>query len=133
MTRGERNNNPMNIRQSDEVFQGEVNSDDLDFKAFSDPVMGIRAGAKILLNYYRLHGLNTIASIISRWAPDSENNTTAYQSDVAARLGVGSDQPITLSDSFTLTAFATAIIWHENGECIYTLDQISQAINLALA
>ena len=61
-TRGERNFNPGNIDKSDStLWQGmaAVQSDPR-FVVFSDAVFGIRALAKILLNYYHKHDLNPI-------------------------------------------------------------------------
>ncbi|MHC1788290.1 hypothetical protein [Solidesulfovibrio sp.] len=125
-SRGIRNQNPGNIRHSPDKWLGEVPGNDKSFKTFSDPVYGIRALAKLLLNYERKYGLNTISGIISRWAPTVENNTAAYIDAVAKACGVDPFQVIDVAAY--LPALVPAIIAHENGSQPYTDEQISQAI-----
>ena len=126
-TRGERNNNPGNIDRSTIRWEGmsaDQSSDDR-FIVFQTPQFGIRALAKILLNYQDVHHLDTIRQIIDRWAPPSENDTGAYVTDVAADVGVGPDDKIDLNDAAILTKLVTAIIRHENGRVIYSETMIS--------
>ena len=126
-TRGERNNNPGNIDRSTIRWEGmsaDQSSDDR-FIVFQTPQFGIRALAKILLNYQDVHNLDTIRQIIDRWAPPSENDTGAYVTDVAADVGVGPDDKIDLNDAAILTKLVTAIIRHENGRVIYSETMIS--------
>ena len=92
LPRGLRNNNPGNIRRNSDVFQGEVNpSRDQQFKQFKTMAHGYRAMFKILSNYYRKYSLTTIRKMISRWAPENENNTAAYVSLVSSYSGIGPD------------------------------------------
>ena len=95
LPRGLRNNNPGNIRRNSDVFQGEVNpSRDQQFKQFKTMAYGYRAMFKILSNYYRKYSLTTIRKIIGRWAPENENNTSAYVSLVSSYAGIGPDDQI---------------------------------------
>lgn len=95
LPRGLRNNNPGNIRRNSDVFQGEINpSRDKEFKQFKNMAYGYRAMYKILSNYYNKYQLNTIRKMISRWAPENENNTAAYVSLVSSYSGVGPDDLI---------------------------------------
>lgn len=95
LPRGLRNNNPGNIRRNSDVFQGEINPGrDKEFKQFKNMAYGYRAMYKILLNYYNKYQLNTIRKMISRWAPENENNTAAYVSLVSSYSGVGPDDLI---------------------------------------
>ena len=95
LPRGLRNNNPGNIRHNSDVFQGEINpSRDKEFKQFKNMAYGYRAMYKILSNYYNKYQLNTIRKMISRWAPENENNTTAYISLVSSYSGIGPDDLI---------------------------------------
>ena len=91
--RGIRNNNPGNIRHG-QNWQG-LNPDgrniDPAFCVFKSPVFGIRALAKVLMNYKKIHGLNTVRQIISRYAPPNENQTKAYIKTVAEQIGVYPD------------------------------------------
>jgi hypothetical protein len=130
MTRGETNSNPGNIRHVKGVAwvgQSIVQADDA-FVQFTSPVYGIRAIARILKSYDR-EGIHTLTEAIDRWAPPNENNSASYVSDVCQRCGVNPDSPVVLSAM--LPELVKAIIWHENGECIYTDEQINQGITLS--
>lgn len=95
LPRGLRNNNPGNIRRNSDMFQGEVNpSRDKEFKQFKTMAYGYRAMFKILSNYYRKYSLTTIRKMITRWAPENENNTVAYVSLVSSYSGIGPDDLI---------------------------------------
>lgn len=76
LPRGLRNNNPGNIRNSDATdWQGEVpasKKQDNTFEEFEDMAHGYRALIKLLQNYRRKYGCQTIADFISRWAPRTE-------------------------------------------------------------
>lgn len=124
MTRGERNNNPGNIREYafDGVhWKGErATDDDPEFEEFDAPQDGLRALARVLLTYQRKHHLRTIGEIIERWAPGSENDTAAYVADCAERCGIGEAELIDLERIQNLTPLVKSIIWHENGRCIYS-------------
>lgn len=130
MTRGERNNNPCNIRHvvgTTWVGQSETQTDDA-FVQFKTPEYGIRACARILRSY-QIEGLLILAEIIDRWAPPNENNSLAYVTDVCNRCELEPDDPVNYQAS--MPQIIKAIISHENGECIYTDDQIRQGIQLA--
>lgn len=130
LTRGERNNNPGNIRKSNAAWQGKVSGADSSFETFASPEMGIRALAITLRTYQTKYRLRSVRQIIGRWAPPNENNTEAYIRAVCARLGVTADQAVDLNDAATLAGMTEAIIKHENGRSIYTSAQIETAISL---
>ena len=98
LPRGLRNNNPGNIRKNSDVFQGEKTSSDKEFKQFKSMAYGYRAIFKILSNYYRNYKLDTIRKMISRWAPENENNTDAYIKAVSDYAGIPADDPINVND-----------------------------------
>ena len=50
--------------------------------------MGIRALMRILLTYRFTHKKTNVDSIISRWAPPSENDTDAYIDFVCKKMEV---------------------------------------------
>lgn len=135
ITRGERNNNPGNIDRTAERWQGMAadQSDDYRFVVFSNPVWGIRALAKLVMNYQKKYQLNTVREIINRWAPPVENDTGAYTQAVARRVGVDLDDPIDTLDPKTLRSLVIAIITHENGRCVYTSAVIDEGIARALS
>ena len=127
MTRGERNNNPGNIRKSAIEWKGEVSGDDKAFETFNTPEEGIRALAVLLKNYYKKHGLKTVRKIINRYAPANENDTDAYIDAVCKDMEVMADQILVLSDT-VLFNFVTAIIRHENGRIIYNTETIKKGV-----
>jgi len=130
MARGIKNNNPGNIRHGGSRWQGMSDiQNDSDYVQFDDPVYGIRALAKLLKNYQSRYGLKTINEIINRWAPPSENITTAYVANVARIVGVDKDAEINVADH--IVSMVKAIITHENGQQPYTAEQISTGIGMA--
>lgn len=117
LPRGIRNCNPGNIRHSEAMWQGLVKRPtDPDFCQFETPTDGLRALMRILLTYYRRHGLNTVRKIIGRWAPPNENNTDAYITMVAESVGVLADDVIDVDKPGVLVALSRAIVRHENGK-----------------
>ena len=130
--RGIRNNNHGNIRHG-QNWQG-LNPDgrniDPAFCVFKSPVFGIRALAKVLMNYKKIHGLNTVRQIISRYAPPNENQTKAYIQTVAQQIGVYPDTVIDIEERGILTVFIKAVIRMENGIQPYSDEVIQQGIDL---
>lgn len=129
--RGIRNNNPGNIRHGDKWAGLSATQPDAAFCSFISPEYGIRALARVLLNYERKHGLNTVRGIITRWAPPNENDTTAYVNAVARKLGVAPDTRIDVAT--VLPALVPAIIAHENGQQPYDAAVIVRGIEMATA
>jgi len=124
--RGIRNNNPLNIRVSNDQWQGAV-GDDGAFIKFNLASMGIRAAARILKNYRDKYGLNTVSGIINRWAPPVENDTESYVASVAGKVGVGAEQLLEESDYPSLIM---AMIYHENGQQPYPVDVIREGFEM---
>lgn len=61
LPRGYRNNNPGNIRINGDLFQGEIRpSKDKSFKQFETMAYGYRSVFRILSNYRKNYGLDTI-------------------------------------------------------------------------
>lgn len=116
MSRGLRNRNPGNIRRSGVRYKGEVRpSTDPQFKQFGSMALGYRA-IFVLLDTYRIrYGLDTVRTMISRWAPPSENDTAAYIDAVCRRTGLAPDRPIDTRDRATMVPLAAAISRVENG------------------
>jgi len=130
--RGIRNNNPGNIERTSTQWQGMAHdqSGDDRFIVFSDPVFGIRAMARTLGNYQRLHGIDTVYGIINRWAPaEDDNDTVSYAAHVADQLGVSEFDSISISHY--LPELIPAIIKHENGTQPYSDSTIQRGIALA--
>lgn len=110
---GARNNNPGNIK---DPKTGE-------FRKFNTPEEGL-AAMKHQLSLYAsgqskaagLRKLNTIADILSVYAPASDNNDLgSYAKVVSEALGVAPNTPLNLADPAQLDALALAMAKHETG------------------
>lgn len=133
LPRGIRNHNPGNIDRNATQWDGmAADQSDSRFVVFAAPEYGIRALAKVLLTYQRKHGLNTVADIVGRWAPPVENDTGAYVTHVAAKIGTGAHDSVNLSDPAVLTQLVVSIIAHENANYAYPDDVVRAGIDLAL-
>lgn len=143
--RGIRNNNPGNIDFNPRnPWQGQLGMEEgvarPRFARFDQPENGIRALAKLLINYrgkdgmpgLGAKGIDTVLEAISRWAPTSENDTRAYAEAVARSLGVRSTEPIDLRHPATLRAMVLGIIIHENGDNPYKAQVIDEGVRRAL-
>lgn len=110
LPRAVRSNNPLNIRISDRNdWDGELpaalnKAVDSSFESFYRPSSGYRAATILIRNYQRKYGLNTVKSIIERFAPPTndagefENHTDSYIKSISSDLGVSPTQSINLYD-----------------------------------
>ena len=116
MTRGLRNNNPLNIRKNNAEWQGLAEEqNDKAFFVFVAPEWGYRAALRTLQNYQRVHGLNTIREGIERWAPPCENDTEAYISFVCKKTGMPASAEPRISNKVVMCSIVAAMSWMENG------------------
>lgn len=129
--RGIRNNNPGNIEKG-EPWKGTegIPQTDSRFATFRSPEYGIRAIVRILMTYQRKHKLHNIRQIISRWAPNNENNTESYINAVSNAVGLNPDEMLDVRDYKTLNGLVRAIIKHENGKQPYSDDIINAGLAL---
>lgn len=138
VTRGVRNNNPGNIERGED-WQGLASISQMTpaqkketrFAVFSDPVYGIRALAKLLMNYQAKYGLNTVHKMINRWAPPVENDTGAYVNAVAKAAGVAPDAVVSMRTYSTARGIVDAIIAHENAGYVYPAEVVDKGLSLA--
>lgn len=132
--RGIRNNNPGNLQQSDVQWQGKVDSPDPRYESFATPEAGIRALA-LNAQHLQANGAQSVADLIGRWAPASENGvakTQAYVDAVSQAMGVSPTANVNLRDLSQLTAFTNAVIAHENGNNPYSPEQVQAGVAAAL-
>jgi hypothetical protein len=120
---GVRNNNPGNLRQ-----WGDMPRDAKGYAMFPTADAGLAAAIKNLRAQQQVHGLNTIESIIGKWAPPSENDTGAYISDVVKRTGFGAKQRLNLDDAATVAPLISSIIKHEGNGAAYSDEMINKAV-----
>ena len=97
MTRGQRNNNPLNIRHSKDKWQGTATTQtDTDFVQFETMAYGYRAAWRVLESYWKhFHCIKqyyNVKNIITRWAPPTENDTQTYIRTVLRLTGLGGNE-----------------------------------------
>jgi hypothetical protein len=101
MTRGERNNNPLNIRRVVGTnWKGEIVApiEDKQFVQFASLSWGLRAAFCILRTYRDKYQAVCIEDIITRWAPPTENDTRKYICNVCRLTGFGGKERLTEKD-----------------------------------
>ena len=123
LPRGFRNNNPLNIRKGSKWKGLSPVQADKSFCVFSEMRYGIRAAIYLLLKYYNQYYLTTIYDIISRWAPQNENDTFNYCRLVAKELCIPAKYigslDLDLNDWYNLYDLVSAMIYVENGIHLY--------------
>jgi hypothetical protein len=97
MTRGIRNNNPLNIRHSADRWQGaRKEQTDKAFVQFENMAYGYRAAWKVLDSYWKHFKRErmpfNLQNIIRRWAPPNENDTEAYVKTVLRLTSLGGNE-----------------------------------------
>ena len=92
-------NNPFNIRYNAANRWKGLTGNYRGFCEFEDIKFSVRAAAHLLMWSYRKSGVMTYASIISRWAPPTENDTGAYICFICKTLQVSAtDSPNSIYD-----------------------------------
>lgn len=132
LPRGYRNNNPLNIRiNSGNNWQGKLwRNTDGAFEQFQYVEYGYRAALVLLRNYIR-SGNNTIQKIITRWAPNNENNTDGYIKRVCTTLDAIPSDTINATDREQMAHLVYAMAIVENGNTpAPSLQQIYAGWNL---
>src|ERR1700690_423640 len=124
-TRGERNNNPGNLRYSvNNPWQGQTGADSAGFAVFDTPENGLRAMFITLKNQIA-RGLNTLSLLIPTYSATAQ---AAYIANVSAWAGIGADTPF---DASFVPVLAPAMIRMENGNMPYTSNQLAYAASAA--
>lgn len=131
MTRGIRNNNPLNIRYSATHWNGKVlkeHKHDENFEEFTSMYYGFRAALINIETYIIKYGCNTIAKIISRWSPPEDgNNTDNYIQHVCRITNTGGNEVIS-NHSRKLRDIVAAMAFIESGRNITAYyDSLDQA------
>lgn len=127
--RGIRNHNPLNLVHGQKWLGLAKVQTDPKFCQFTEPVYGIRAGARTLYNYGKKHKIDCVERVIRRW---SETDQETYIRAVCKATGFGPRQPIRLDAPHVLAALIPAMIRVECGDQPYKSALIKQAIAMAL-
>ena len=126
-TRGERNNNPGNVRASPWTKKqpGYVGEDSGGFAIFDTPESGRAVQNQLLSNYGgqaekgktspRGYPLNTVRGIVDKWAPTNENQTDTYIDFVSKKSGLDPDKPLDMNDMATVNKLSSAMTIKELG------------------
>ncbi|MCG7488584.1 structural protein P5 [Vibrio sp. Of14-4] len=111
MSRGIRNNNPLNIRYSaSNKWLGEVKKKhDYDFEEFISVEYGFRAAYKTLMTYRNKYNIKTIEKIIFRFSPPNENDTENIIKKISIMSGIPRDKIIE-NDEYPIIIKNMAII-----------------------
>lgn len=85
------NNNPFNLKRSDNNdWKGKIYQNDGKYEKFYNEFYGTRAGIMLLKGYYERLELNTIYSVITKYAPNNE----AYIKKLSHLLGINEYQQL---------------------------------------
>lgn len=131
---GIRNRNPGNLRYVlENQWEGLADpaQDDKGLCRFIDPQHGIRAMTETLLAYKIKHQCTCIENFISRWAPESENDTESYIKDCVGRTGIDRYQPLDVENVTQCLPLVKAIIQHENGQQPYSDAVLLEGMGMA--
>jgi len=132
LSRGMRNNNPLNIRRSETEWKGQnAVQNDPHFVQFSSLTYGFRAAFITIRTYMRKYGLCCVEQIIQRWAPPSENDTESYIQVVCDWSGLKRDEMLRFSDMSQMLRLVQAMAYVENGVLISKLGSMAQGYNMA--
>ena len=116
ISRGLRNNNPLNIRRNSTKWKGLADRQpDAEFFSFTHACWGYRAAFITLRNYFLRHSLKSLRCWIHRWAPPVENDTDAYVRFVASKSKVDADAELCIDDAPLMQRIVSAMSQMENG------------------
>lgn len=118
--RGIRNNNPLNLRISNNPWLGKVeHNTDGAFEQFITIQHGIRAAMKNIRTICRRYPGCTMSHLISIWAPPSDrNNTREYVRQVKIRSAIMPDEKILPLDRGQMCRLTRAMAEVECGRSI---------------
>lgn len=122
LPRGIRNNNPLNVRKSNNNWVGKVEpSKDKAFEQFLTMEHGIRAAMKNIATIVarrKRNGEETrISDLIHIWAPNSDgNNESAYLAVILKKAKFSCDEQIDLKQRNQITRLCWAMAIVECGE-----------------
>ena len=117
LPRGLRNNNPLNIRRTANLWQGlSKEQNDPDFFQFESMAWGYRAAFVVLRTYRNRYGINTVERIVRRWASEKDGNDTEYYiRKVTVLTGLERTQIVDDQDPRTMMNLVAAMSRVENG------------------
>ena len=139
-SRASRNNNPGNIEHGGNAWHGmSAKQTDPRFVQFTESKWGLQTIPRIIRTYSRpprvMRGtgspIDTLAEIITTWAPPKENDTAKYIRNVSKWTGFKPDQVLDLKDPAVLHALTAAIVRQESPDATFTAKQIAEAVKIS--
>ncbi|WP_147196050.1 hypothetical protein [Pantoea sp. CCBC3-3-1] len=128
--RGIRNNNPGNLNYAGQAGATKEGGENGRFAVFSNMGEGVAALYR-QLQLYMKRGVNTIESIVNKYAPAGDNNNVAaYIQQLVGATGKGASDKISGEDTDTVFKLMKGIINHENGKGYLTDADIMGGIQL---
>jgi hypothetical protein len=115
--RGLRNNNPLNLSfagQEGAVMETHSNPRFARFASMED---GVAASVRQLARYQE-RGVSTLAAMVNRWAPPTENDTAAYVQKVARETGIAPDAVVNMRDPELVASLVASMAKVETGRSI---------------
>jgi hypothetical protein len=134
LPRGIRNNNPGNLVKTAIPWKGKIphaQNTDSRFEQFENIGWGVRAMAMDILSDIK-KGKNTLRTLITEYAPPSENDTAAYINSVSKQTGLQPDEKIKTTPDI-LAAIINAKIRVENGskaKDLIFIDDVKKSLEL---
>lgn len=128
--RGIRNNNPGNLNYAGQAGATRESGPGGRFAVFPSMVQGISALYRQLQLYFK-RGINTISSIVNKYAPASDNNdVSAYIAALVKATGKGATESLNAGDTPTIARLMRGIVDHENGKGYISSSEIMGGIQL---
>jgi hypothetical protein len=124
--KGSKNNNPGNLRR----WSGMPSKDG--FAVFPTVTAGLDAMIQNLLRYSSA-GVNSIAGVVSKWSPPSENNTSQLISNMSARMHTDPNASLNMRDPSVLAPMVSALIKQEGNSGGLDEKTIRQHVSLQLS
>ncbi|EOC1299354.1 Lytic transglycosylase, catalytic [Cronobacter dublinensis] len=121
-----RNNNPLNIRVSNNNWNGKGADNGTGFEQFDTADHGFRAGLKLMKNHIN-NGADTLGALITKWAPPNENDTRKYAQTVSQKTGIPVDAKLNPDDPQQMTAIAKAMAAQEGYQGPISESQLQRA------
>lgn len=126
-----RNCNPGNIRYSKSVKWKGLIGENKGFCVFMNMELGVRAMILLLKRYINVYQLSSVEEIVSRYAPDNENNTCGYISIVSDSLVLfGLDPSDIKYKSEAFYRLVCTMIKVESGTYFFSVDQLKYIVSL---
>lgn len=123
-----RNNNPFSLLRTTVKYEGLADIQDSKYYSFKAPEYGIKAAYTQIKELITKKYHKTVGSLISSWAPPTNNDTLSYIKFVCTICKCEPEHLIDLNDKTFMCMLITAMIRYECGTCPYNKDTILKGL-----